>query len=523
MAAESSSGARPQCHPIGDWQTTLGDLQSKCIMHSSLLTRSGALLLCCAAATAAPLPPIVEMPAADLADKIRGGLLGQMLGNLNGLPHEMRYIAEPGAVTNYSPALPQGAWTDDDTDFEWVYVVEMQRQNALLLSQAQIARLWKDRINRRIWCANQYARQLMDLGLEPPLTGHVLLNPWSEFNISGQFLCETFGLIAPAMPQTAARIGLNYTRVAIDGEPAQTTQLFTTMIASAFVTDNLDHLLDAGIAALDPGSAVRDIVRKVRIWHRESPADWRAARLNIRDAYTHHGGGMRDRNGYELNTAATIAALLYGGGDFIQTLQHAFNFGWDCDNSAATAGTILGVRQGYRSMLAAGWPIVDRYRNETRQEMPMDETITGFADRLVELAERAILAQDGQRLSIQGRPVFRIRTETPQNVAPLPHLDSSEPALAKELRPTIRAGLKPAAAREDLARSAYLAICLGQPDDYRRESPGTWSLAIAALQNCTNVMQVLFHHSPVPAGEGLRKRFVSAGIQPPKEPSDLWQ
>ena len=48
------------------------------------------------------------------------------------------------------------------------------------------------------------------------------LNPWAEFNISGQFICETFGLMAPAMPQTAARIGRNYTGITVDGEPAPT-------------------------------------------------------------------------------------------------------------------------------------------------------------------------------------------------------------------------------------------------------------------------------------------------------------
>ena len=73
-----------------------------------------------------------------------------------------------------------------------------------------------------------------DFGFEPPFTGSTALNPWAEFNISGQFLCESFGLISPTMPQTASRIGLHYTRVAIDDEPAQATQLFCTMIALAF-------------------------------------------------------------------------------------------------------------------------------------------------------------------------------------------------------------------------------------------------------------------------------------------------
>jgi hypothetical protein len=44
-----------------------------------------------------------ELPAEILWDKIRGGLLGQMLGNLNGIKHEMRYIDEPGNVAAYTP------------------------------------------------------------------------------------------------------------------------------------------------------------------------------------------------------------------------------------------------------------------------------------------------------------------------------------------------------------------------------------------------------------------------------------
>ena len=64
---------------------------------------------------------------------------------------------------------------------------------------------------------------------------------------------------------------------------------------------------------------------------------------HVKEKYVRFGGAMRDKNGYELNTASVIAALLYGQGDPAQTLQTAFNFGWDADCNAATAGTIVGV------------------------------------------------------------------------------------------------------------------------------------------------------------------------------------
>jgi hypothetical protein len=463
-----------------------------------------------------------DIRAETLRDKIRGGLLGQLLGNLNGLSHEMKYIAEPGKVAEYTPALPEGAWTDDDTDFEWVYIKVMQDEDCLLLPPQRIRRLWRERINRRIWCSNLYARQLMDLGIDPPLTGMSVFNPWADFNISGQFICETFGLIAPALPQSAAQIGLNYTRVTIDGEPAQTTQLFTSMIALAFIEDDIDTLLESGLSAIDPHSRVFQIVQDVRGWHRSHPDDWRAARRLLQEKYTKHGGEMRDRNGYELNTGSTIAALLYGRGDFVPTLLTAFNFGWDADNNAATAGTIVGVMKGYRWMLAQGWSIVDRYKNTTRENMPEDETITSFADRLVDLAEKLILAQGGRRLTKDGAIMYRIKTQKPGCLQPLASPAEQTAALQVRLRKEIDAGLAQAASREQRARAAYYAICLDLAESLRQERPQPWSDALTALNDYENVVQALFHHSPTPLGDRLRAKARAAGLKQPASRKELW-
>jgi hypothetical protein len=464
----------------------------------------------------------IDIPAEVLRDKIRGGLIGQLLGNLNGLPHEMKYIAEPGNVTQYTPSLPQGAWTDDDTDFEWVYIKVMEDENCLLLPPQRISRLWRERINTRIWCSNLYARQLMDLGIDPPLTGMAVFNPWADFNISGQFICETFGLIAPAMPQRAAEIGLNYTRVTIDGEPAQTTQLFTSMIATAFAENNINTILDAGLSAIDPNSRISQIVKDARRWHMEHPDDWRATRQLLKQTYGKYGGEMRDRNGYELNTGSTIAALLYGHGDFVKTLIAAFNFGWDADNNAATAGTMLGVMKGYRWMLAQGWQIVDRYKNTTRENMPADETITSFADRLIDLAEKVLIEEGGERLTNDARIVYRIKTQKPKRIQPMESPDAQTAALREKLQSEIKESITHPASKQQLARAAYYAICLDLADSIRKKHPQEWSQALAALSSYENVVQAIFHHSPTPLGEKLRGKALAAGLQKPSTRRDLW-
>ncbi|WP_298717386.1 hypothetical protein [Chitinophaga sp.] len=50
------------------------------------------LLLLAALFTAPPVfsQQTIRIPVAEVMDKIRGGLLGQMLGNLNGIPHEFK-------------------------------------------------------------------------------------------------------------------------------------------------------------------------------------------------------------------------------------------------------------------------------------------------------------------------------------------------------------------------------------------------------------------------------------------------
>jgi hypothetical protein len=470
----------------------------------------------CNCAGAAPPAHFIEIPADILEDKLRGGMLAQVIGNLNGLPHEFKYINKPGNVEHYTPGLPDGAQTDDDTDIEWVYLHEIARSRENFLPPDRIAALWKRHINRRIFCANLYTRGLMDLGIEPPWTGTVALNPWSDFNISGQFICESFGLMAPAMPQTAARLGLNYTHVAIDGEPAQTTQLFTTMIATAFVETDLEKILDAGLAAVDPKSDVARVVTAVRQLHREHPDDWRKTRRELKVRWQKHSGTMRDRNGYELNTASTIAALLYGKSDFVETLRTAFNFGWDADNNAATAATIIGVIRGRRWMNDQGWDIKDVYRNTTRDNMPNDETLTSLENKLIEAARITIQKNGGDHFDPRGGSGkgegYRIPTEPPANIEPLSSAAHQRARARKHFDPQLENDLNtPGVTR---ARAAYLAIYLGQSEKLKTQNPATWSAAIAELEKHPAVIKNLFK-SPAPTGDQLRHNAEAAGLKPP--------
>ena len=459
---------------------------------------------------------VTDIPADILEDKIRGGFLGQIVGDLNGLAHEMKYILEPGNVQEYKPALPDGGWTDDDTDVEWPYIVEIQRAKRLLIPYPRISEIWKRHINRRIWCSHLYLRQIMDLGIDPPLTGRIEINPWADFNLSGQFVSESWGMISPGMPQTAARIGIHYTHVSVDAEAVQSTQMVDAMIATAFLTNDMEKILDAGAAALDPKSVMSQIMSDVRRWHKENPGDWRATRKLTKDKYCKYGGqDMRDRNGVWLNGASTISALLYGGGDWVQTVRSAFNFGWDADNNAAASGTILGVLKGAKFLWSQGWDIKDLYKNTSRDDMPEGETITSYSDRLVALAQLNISEHGGSKTTVNGKSVYRIHTEKPANVEPLPDLKKQYAAMRSQLRGEIEKGVVSGASAQEKARAAYLAICLDFAPELKEKHAAQWPAAVAALQGYPRVLQAVFYEAPFPAGDRIREKALAAGVQKP--------
>ncbi len=465
----------------------------------------------------------IDIPADILEDKIRGGFLGQVIGDLNGLKHEMKYILEPGNVQEYTPALPDGGWTDDDTDVEWPYVIEMQRSNTLLIPYQRMPEIWKKHINRRIWCSHLYVRQIMDLGIEPPLTGRLEINPWADFNLSGQFVAETWGLISPGMPQTAGHIGAHYTRVAVDAEAVQSTQMVDAMIATAFLTNDMNRILDAGAAALDPKSVMAQIMSDVRRWYKENPGDWRATRKLTKDKYCKYGGhDMRDRNGVWLNGASTISALQYGDGDWVQTVRSAFNLGWDADNNAAAAGTILGVIKGYKALMSQGWNIKDVYRNTSRDDMPEGETITSYSDRLIALARQNISEHGGSRTMVSGQPVYRIRTEEPANVERLPDMEKQYAAMRSQCKSDIEKGISTGGSAQERARAVYLAICLDFAPELQQKYPRQWPQALAALSEYPRVLQAIFFEAPFPAGDAIRKKALAAGVQKPAQSTKLW-
>ncbi|MEI7728380.1 MAG: ADP-ribosylglycohydrolase family protein [Verrucomicrobiota bacterium] len=355
-----------------------------------------------------------------LLDRIYGGWTGMLIGGIEGLPHEWKYKEQPRDTLPEFTFLKNGARTDDDNDFEWTHLWFMAKEGEIKLPYSRIVEIWKANMNSGIWVANKKARELMDQGVVPPATGTVARNPHAWYNLSGQFCVESYGLIAPGMPQTAADIGLHYARIAVSEEPLQAAQYWTSLISlRAFHQGTVEEAMQLALAAVDPKSCMAEVVADAcNVFHANAD-DWKAARRVLDDKWRKQR--KWNDNSTPVNGAMTCLALLYGKDDFYRTLQYAMAMGHDADCNAATAGTVVGVRLGLKHIAALPqFKMPDRYVNKTRPQLPAECKVSEQADTLLRIAERIILANGGERITLGGQPGYRVKTQSPRMLEPLP-------------------------------------------------------------------------------------------------------
>jgi hypothetical protein len=173
-------------------------------------------------------------------------------------------------------------------------------------------------------------------------------------------------------------------------------------------------------------------------------ADWRATRQLLYDRYQGNQSNGRYVNWIEstINLGATVLALLYGNGDYEQTVQIAVLAGWDCDCNPATAGGLLGLVLGYNGLPASlTAQCGDVYRVQYRPDLPnpgpppQDDSIIAIALRWRAIVEQVIIARGGSILGEGSARTYVIPDEPPLTIEP----DAPEPTGAAGVVGALRA------------------------------------------------------------------------------------
>lgn len=379
----------------------------------------------------------------DLKDKIKGYWIGQLVGNYMGWPFEFMYndgIPIPILIDRYYTVKDDtlglkihsdrrghidvlantlgGAWSDDDSDIEFVYLHAVE-EYGLDITNAEIAEAWKKHINRFIWGSNYQARQLMDKGLIPPETGQEGINPY-WWHIDPQLVNEIWSVFYPGMVEKALIKADMGAHVMNDSWGTHPTLFYAALYSGAFIESDIQKLFQMGMDALPEGSPMLPALENLRQWHQQYP-DWRDTHKLLYENYYAYPVDTDVHNNVNaiINGLFGAMSILYGDGDFLETVGIAVSSGLDCDNQAATCAGFIGVLNGVEAIprhlttdMGGGevWtePFNNQYINYSRDNLPNMTPISEIVDRIYAIAEKAILDNGGEKSIEIDKIIYKI-------------------------------------------------------------------------------------------------------------------
>ncbi len=310
-------------------------------------------------------------------ERAYAAVLGKLIGVYLGRPFENwtydRIVRELGPIEYYvhdrldCPLIV----TDDDIAGTFTFIRALEDHGVKPdLSAREIGETWLNYIveNRSVlwWGGNGNSTEHtawlnLKRGVEAPASGSIEINGATVAEqIGAQIFVDGWAIVAAGDPILAARLAEQAARVSHDGVAVDAAKLWAAMEAEAFVSRDIERLLEVGLAQIAPASPIAGLIADVRKW-RSQYSDWRDARREIE---THYGYDRYPGNCHVIpNHALMVMAVLYARDDFSRAQSIVCTSGWDTDCNAGNVGCLMGAMLGLEG-IATGrdWrgPVADQ-------------------------------------------------------------------------------------------------------------------------------------------------------------------
>lgn len=274
----------------------------------------------------------------EMRDKIYACWLGKNIGGTIGTPFEGKRQVNncEGFTSKKGEPLP-----NDDLDLQLVWLKAMQEQGPLHLDAKVLGEYWLEFISP-FWNEYGIGKANMKKGITPPLSGQ-LNNHWKHSN-GAWIRTEIWASLYPGDVENAIYYAAEDAKVDHGSGEGTYAAIFVAAIESAaYVFSDLRALIEMGLSKIPEKSKMYQYVTKVLECY-DGGKTWLEARNIITDMTT----SDPELGWFQApaNVGYAVIGLLYGEGDFKQSVLIACNCGDDTDCSCATAGAVLGIMHG---------------------------------------------------------------------------------------------------------------------------------------------------------------------------------
>lgn len=380
------------------------------------------------------------LPVPEYRDKLEGGWAGQMAGLAwgyqNGIEFHYRSRIIPSAeVPPWQPDMINEAYVQpagDDVYMETLFVEAMQDFGVRVGWDRAAVNLRNSTF--RLWHANLSARDNLQAGISAARCGHfdnaLEHSPFGHADdIDWQIESDFLGLICPGQPNAAIELAFRLGHIVNYGDGIHGGSVMAAMSAEAFVASRIDEIIEAGRQAAPVGTQYRQVIEDVIALHAQFPGDWIPAWNQLQATWGDVdrcplGRGWSKADRYtgdsslnidaKINGAYVFLGLLYGKGDFEDSLTVTMRCGQDTDSNCQNLGAILGAYHGFQGLPA-------KFRSGLDRGLLFQGSRLRFPDALevCENLAREVLRWNGGKVVTRGGvESFRIaRTDL---LAPVP-------------------------------------------------------------------------------------------------------
>ncbi len=197
-------------------------------------------------------------------------------------------------------------------------------------------------------------------GIKAPQSGSIDQNGYTMAEqIGGQIFIDCWGLVAPGNPDLAAKLAEKAASVTHGGEGIYGGIFVATAISLAFIETDIKTVINKALSYIPKDCEYARVSRDVMDYYEKNPKNWRDGFKFVFDNY---GYDKYEGNCHIIpNAAVMILSMLYGEGDFENTLNICNMCGWDTDCNVGNVGTIMGALCGMEGIDYDKWmkPIND--------------------------------------------------------------------------------------------------------------------------------------------------------------------
>ena len=279
-----------------------------------------------------------------LRDKIYACWVGKNIGGTMGTPFEGQQQINDiqGFNSPEGQALP-----NDDLDLQLIWLSAMNNVGPEGINSKVLGEYWMQYIGPH-WNEYGVCKSNMREGLVPPLSGSMNNERWMHSN-GAWIRTEIWACTHPGCVERAIRLA--FEDASVDhgfGEGSYAAIFVAAMESAAFIINDLRTLIRIGLSKIPADCRVARSVNIVLKAY-EDGIDWKTARNMVVEDSSDLGWFQAPAN-----VAFVILGLLYGEGDFKQSMILAVNCGDDTDCTATTLGSLMGIMGG-SAIIPSDW------------------------------------------------------------------------------------------------------------------------------------------------------------------------